>query len=358
MNGEIAFADGDRDHARRAGIVSMPGKGDLQAGGTTLVIPELGRLQPRGDLHLELSGPVSALAALSDTPPLSVAAEQGIVADTLSGDGDLSLDANLPLYAEFGREARAALPPRLDGFLQHEPDRGAHDRRRRSRSRGNPEELHGEGGGHARRPAGLRRSDPRHGRASQTDVAVTLDDAARERLGLTFGGLVTGPIKAPMKSLDENRQEVALDLKTAQISLPFLGWEKGPGVPATASFVMEKTEERTRDHRSRRVGERLCAPKGSLTVGPDGQRPAAEARQGRASPRRPAFAHADRRRQQATTCGSTGAALDARGIIRSIGADSGGGRRGHLPDPHHARRGSVTGQNDVVAVRTSPARWW
>ena len=104
---------------------------------------------------------------------------------------------------------------------------------------------------------------------SQTDVAVTLDEAARERLGLTFGGLVTGPIKATMKSIAENRQEVALDLKTAQISLPFLGWEKGKGVPATARFVMEKTEEQTRVTDLVVSGKGFAA-EGSVTVGADG----------------------------------------------------------------------------------------
>ena len=93
---------------------------------------------------------------------------------------------------------------------------------------------------------------------SQTDVAVTLDEAARERLGLTFGGLVTGPIKATVKSIAENRQEVALDLKTARISLPFLGWEKGKGVPATASSSWRRRTSGREVTEFRAIGERVC----------------------------------------------------------------------------------------------------
>jgi len=68
-----------------------------------------------------------------------------------------------------------------------------------------------------------------------------LDDDTRKKLGFAFGTLVTGPMQAAVTHSDEARQQIALDLKDARISLPFLGWEKGPGVPATATFVMEKT---------------------------------------------------------------------------------------------------------------------
>ena len=52
VNGEIVFADGTVTMRAAAGIVSIPGKGDIQGGGSTLVVPQLGRLQPRGDFHL------------------------------------------------------------------------------------------------------------------------------------------------------------------------------------------------------------------------------------------------------------------------------------------------------------------
>ena len=39
-------------------------------------------------------------------------------------------------------------------------------------------------------------------------------------------------------SPEARRQRLKVDLENARISLPFLGWEKGPGVPATAKFVL------------------------------------------------------------------------------------------------------------------------
>ena len=186
------------------------------------------------------------MAVLSDTPPLKVAAQQGIVADNLSGDGVLSLDVNLPLYPNSGEKPEPRFHLALTDFSSTSPIKEHTIADADLILEGTPKSftMTGEGTMDGM-PASvdlLLGTDVE----SQTDVAVTLDEAARERLGLTFGGLVTGPIKATVKSIAENRQEVALDLKTAQISLPFLGWEKGKGVPATARFVMEKTEEQTR----------------------------------------------------------------------------------------------------------------
>ena len=96
--GGITFGNATASIWAQTGVVEVPGSGDLQAGGTTLIIPELGRSEPRGDLHLELAGSAAALAAVSNTPPLSIAAKQGHPAGGLSGEAALSLDANIPIY--------------------------------------------------------------------------------------------------------------------------------------------------------------------------------------------------------------------------------------------------------------------
>ena len=96
--GGITFGNATASFWAQTGIVKVAGKGELEAGGTTLIIPELGRTQPRGDLHLELNGPAAALAEASNTAPLLVAAKRGIAPESFTGDAVLSLDANIPIY--------------------------------------------------------------------------------------------------------------------------------------------------------------------------------------------------------------------------------------------------------------------
>ena len=96
--GDIDFANATATVTARSGRVSIASAGDLDAAGTVMVIPELGSARPEGGLHLALSGSTRALAVLSNTPPLSVAANRGIEPTDLSGTMTLALDAEVPLF--------------------------------------------------------------------------------------------------------------------------------------------------------------------------------------------------------------------------------------------------------------------
>jgi hypothetical protein len=119
-SGDISFANATATVHAASGIISVPGAGILDAGGTTFAIPELGRSEPHGELHLELSGPVAALATLSDTAPLSVASERGIDPAALSGNAELSLRGRHP----------PDIPAGGFGLHQYAADRRTHDQRR------------------------------------------------------------------------------------------------------------------------------------------------------------------------------------------------------------------------------------
>src|SRR6185503_10421580 len=90
------------------------------------------------------------------------------------------------------------------------------------------------------------------------------------RMGLRFGELVTGPMLASLTNPSDPRQQIALDLKETRIDLPFLGWEKGPGVPATASFILEKSPTGMEITNFLMSGKGFEA-RGSLSIGPDGR---------------------------------------------------------------------------------------
>ncbi|MGH6926302.1 MAG: DUF3971 domain-containing protein [Propylenella sp.] len=344
-SGEIAFANATANIVAQSGIIAVPGKGVLQAAGTGLVVPELGRAQPRGDLHLELSGPATALAQVSNTPPLSVARDRALVPENLSGEAALSLDVNIPLYAADFAGVIPNFRLALTDFSSTTPIEGRSVGEANLVLEGNPRSYTVKGDG---KLDGYQASvDLIQGSAApdQSAVIVELDDEARKRMGIGFGQLVTGPVQAYLMNTGELGQQVALDLKQTRINLPFLGWEKGPGVPATASFVMDKTAEGTQLSKFLLSGKGFEV-RGDLSIGTDG-------RLKEMTLERVALRPGDQLSATVTANDRgydvqiTGSVLDARGIIGQVGAQQLAGDADIFPVRVSLDIDVVRGQNDV-----------
>ena len=344
--GGVTFGNATASVWAQTGTVEVPDRGDLQAGGTTLIIPELGRTQPRGDLHLELSGSASALAAVSDTPPLAIASKQGVDADSLSGQAALSLDANIPIYDSDFADVIPTFRLALTGFTSASPIDGRQIADADLVLEGSPKSYTVKGQGTL---DGFKAAvDMILGSAAPPSSAVTvaLSDKDRERLGFAFGGLLTGTVLASLTPSDEAHQQVALDLKASRISLPFLGWEKGPGVPATASFVMTKTAEGT-DVSNFLLSGKGFEARGSLSLGTDG-------RVKQMNLEKIALRPGDQVSVSVTADGGGydvkvhGDQLDARGILQGIRSGATEGSADIFPIKVVLDVGVVKGQNDVA----------
>lgn len=72
---------------------------------------------------------------------------------------------------------------------------------------------------------------------SRYDFSLTLDDAARERLGLSLAPYLKGPLPAVVRyvEIDRKRRELnaAIDVRDAEINLPELYWSKPAGSDAS-----------------------------------------------------------------------------------------------------------------------------
>jgi hypothetical protein len=348
--GEIAFANATATLRADSGVMAIAGKGQLQVGGTRLTIPELGRPRLWGKLQLALTGSAAALASLSDMPPFSIAASRGIHAEDLSGNAELALDAEIPLFPAPLTNARPIFRLALTDFSSTSPiaDRMIGDTD--LVLAGTPERFAVIGDGLL---DGMQASiDLVLGSeaAEQRDVTVSLDDAARERLGLGLGGLVSGSIEASIRTMESGGEAVELDLEKARIDLPFLGWEKGPGVAATATFLLTRSDAGTRITDLSIAGKGFAAA-GSLVIDSTGKlrdlqltelvlRPGDDVT---------VTARADGVSYDVRVAGSS---IDARGILR--GLRGGVGREGNaLPVRVALDVGSVRGEDDVVLSNVS-----
>ena len=74
-------------------------------------------------------------------------------------------------------------------------------------------------------------------------IKLVLDDASRNKVMPGLKDLFSGPISIDLGMENGDKRHVTADLNKTQISLPWLGWRKGAGVPAKASFDLVRTAD-------------------------------------------------------------------------------------------------------------------
>ena len=70
------------------------------------------------------------------------------------------------------------------------------------------------------------------------NVEMVLDDEAREELAPGIATLVQGPVSVKFASGDGDSRQIEADLTDATLDIPWVGWSKGPGIAANASFTL------------------------------------------------------------------------------------------------------------------------
>jgi hypothetical protein len=196
----------------------------------------------RGSVRLKLAGDVGALAEIVDAEPIAALKQAGLAAGGLTGTGTVT--AAVDVVFEDKIDAKSIdykVEALLDGFASQQPIQGrkfesgkfkivadAHglDVSGRAVVDGVPTDVH------VFDPAGEGK------KSEKRDFKMELDDAARQRVGLDLGGLVEGAIGLSVSQPDPTqlRSRVEADLGPARLTLAPLGWTKGPGVPAKATF--------------------------------------------------------------------------------------------------------------------------
>jgi hypothetical protein len=79
------------------------------------------------------------------------------------------------------------------------------------------------------------------GPARVRDIELTVDDKRRNQLAPGLDDMVAGTMVLDVDASGEKgRQKVTADLTKAKLSIPWVGWSKGSGVPAKVSFAMTR----------------------------------------------------------------------------------------------------------------------
>jgi AsmA-like C-terminal region len=67
-------------------------------------------------------------------------------------------------------------------------------------------------------------------------ISAKLDNAARNKLVPGLGNILDGPVSVELTWLGDRKQGVSVDMRSATLTVPWLGWSKGQGIGATAKF--------------------------------------------------------------------------------------------------------------------------
>jgi hypothetical protein len=221
----------------------------LKATGGTVSITDIGAPVETLAVDVGLSGGLPDALDVLDAKPLRYVHEAGIDPARVGGKFDAQLHFKLPLLAnlkladvDYGAKATldgvsyqkvAFDRPLTDGNFALELGHDGVHAKGSGKFDGTPATIDGNLYFH-----------PKTGPRIDYRIGLTLDDAARERLGWDFvEGRVSGPVALDLNYIVPNtgtRSEVDanLDLADASLALDEAGWKKPPQVPGNAKLVV------------------------------------------------------------------------------------------------------------------------
>jgi hypothetical protein len=76
----------------------------------------------------------------------------------------------------------------------------------------------------------------------QREISGTLQDGMLAKLAPGLATVISGPVSLDIQIDEKDQHTVSADFGKASISLPWIGWSKGPGIAATATFSASTTD--------------------------------------------------------------------------------------------------------------------
>jgi hypothetical protein len=227
-----------------SGIVKVKSGPPVTIEAGAFAIANTAQRHPEGVIEMQLSGDAASLGEIADAKPLLALQRQNVLPSDLSGTATAAVSIRLPLRPDL-TEGDVDWRVSIDGtdLASKAPIVG------RTITDGNmnivvtPAEVVVRGTAKLDGVAAdLDMSQPLApgggvSGSGQQMVRLTLDDAARKRLGIGLDEILAGSVGTFVSNVEGGKgQHYDLDLKQARLVLPGLGWSKGIGVPASLSF--------------------------------------------------------------------------------------------------------------------------
>lgn len=261
--GSVVFEGTDVKVDLSEGTIYMPSGRQVDVSTGSLTI-NAAHLKPRiGALAIDVAGDASAIAELASYRPISASRFYDFGPADLSGPTSGHIAADIPLQdgipmADLDWHVRLAFDDlslskpiegqmltRAAGTLNIQPDRAGFTAD--AELNGIPAKLH------------LVQPFANSAVARERHIELQMDNASRDKLFPGLGQLVSGPFTVTYEEQSDERKKVTVGLERARLMLPWIGWEKPPGTPATADFFMQQDGNTTELSEFSLSGENLSA---------------------------------------------------------------------------------------------------
>lgn len=248
--GTIDFRGNDVDVALSSGTVYLPSGRSVAASNGTLTIRKANLPKVIGALDMDIAGDAQAVTELASYEPINAMRHIGMTADEFSGQVSGNVKADIPLskaaqgeklnwlvaldFKDLAvtRPFEGQLATDADGTIVVDPTKAVIEAKAR---------LNGA-------PAEVDLVEPIGGSPVERrrKVAIVLDNKTREKIAPGLATLLDGSVKVQFDAGAEgSERQVEMDLTDAKLDLPWIGWSKGPGIAATASFRMATKDNTT-----------------------------------------------------------------------------------------------------------------
>lgn len=247
--GVIEFKGEDVSIALSSGTVFMPSGRTVAASNGTLDILQADHPPVIGKLDLDVAGEAPAIIELASYEPINAMRHVGLMPDGISGKVTGNVKADIPLnlgmdtskldwLVALDYKDLALVKPfdgqvvsGADGSIVVDPKKAvitAHAL------------LNGL-------PADVNLVEPlgKDGPTRSRKIALVLDDKTRAAFMPGLSSLLGGTVKVALDSNKDGSRNVKADLTDAKLNIPWAGWSKGPGIPATVAFTMTTADKTT-----------------------------------------------------------------------------------------------------------------
>lgn len=249
-NGSVVFAGMDIDIALESGTVFMQEGRTVDARNGLLEIREANKRPVIGRLAIDVEGKADAILALASYDPIDVSRFFDVKPDELSGSVTGKITTDIPLERDFPIEKLEwKVDLAYDDLSIARPFEGQKVTKAKGSIVVDPRKaeiaaaalLNGVS-------ADVRLVEPLGQSAveRQRRVVLNLDDAGRRAIAPGLNTVLSGTARVELDDANGDARSVKASLERAMLNIPWIGWSKGSGVPASVAFGLEQQGNVTR----------------------------------------------------------------------------------------------------------------
>ncbi len=247
--GIVDIAGKDVTISLESGTVYTEAGRTLSARKGSFRIPDTHIPPLRGLLSLDVEGSADAVAEIANYEPISLSRYMKLDPEGMAGTVSGHVDATIPLVAASRDTIDWSVDLAFSGLNVPQAFQGQKLSEADGRLRADPTRAVIEAKGRLNGvPADFSLEEPlgadKSGRRMIAELQV--NDSSREALMPGLGAIVSGPFALTLLSREDGASDITADLTSATLQVPWIGWEKKPGVAANASFVMRRAGGVTR----------------------------------------------------------------------------------------------------------------